>query len=151
MTMVAEAVGRLDSLTEAAMRAEVIRAMLHDPAATFSRDQVLDLVAMAIGTEDPQWWYRAGLDDGARAANRELEQWEQVQSADRAIATERYYYRQKCDATARTPRPGDYRGGPVEVWPATRPDLEYPKNRDGSPLWPAHQIRMVRGVPVWRD
>lgn len=95
----AESVASVESATDRLM------AMLNDPTATFTRDQV----AYLMGTAQ-RWGYEA------REAEENAE-W----LADREIATfdaqgtirwiDQVDYRRRCDEAARLPRPNDFKGG----------------------------------------
>lgn len=129
---------------------------LADPDYLFTRAQVAFLMATAArwaredrDREPGPETYEAGRRDGYRQRVAEenaayppppIAGWDGVLKM-----IDQVDYRRRCDAEARRRRPGDYRGGPVPVWDADRPDVEPPPGRLMIDPDSEGGVRWVRG------
>jgi hypothetical protein len=106
---------------------------LADPGHLFTREQVAYLMATAarwarevVEGEPSPLTYAAGYDAGYRArVAQENADWPPPPIYDaQAVSrwTDQVEARRQADRDARARRRDDHRGGPVPVWPATRPD-----------------------------
>lgn len=129
-----------------AERQAKLRAALANPDHVFTRAQVVELISLAVGTEDPDWWFNAGYDDGFRDGQRLLERTEKQREAShrQAVQTAREWVN-RADARAAADRDGpagDYQGGPLQDWGPSRGPIPVPDvstrlvfHPDGSFQW----------------
>jgi hypothetical protein len=120
-----------DAATERTLATERMLAALQDPDFLFNRDQVLHLISLTLGDDDPAFHYRAGFEAGY---------WARVAEENRAYPPAPHGLVQLVSAlgakkaareAAAADRGSEFKGGPVEVWEPGEEELQQLEKKYG--------------------